>query len=206
MKFILSLLILIFSSLLQAQSVSYKLSMPKPQNHYFHVEMELEDFNEKEIDISLPVWAPGSYLVREFSKNINMVKAFDENGNPLEIKKQRKNSWTINKSKNKKVVVKYEVYAFELSVRTSFLDLTHGYVSGSGVFMFVEGHLDVSGELKIIPFEGFSTVLQQNCNMPESPRCTFRMSGRRNHCICSVRQPSDAETTIFVNRECGAPL
>ncbi|MDO7614819.1 MAG: hypothetical protein MUQ75_11300, partial [Crocinitomicaceae bacterium] len=94
MKFILSLLILIFSSLLQAQSVSYKLSMPKPQNHYFHVEMELEDFNEKEIDISLPVWAPGSYLVREFSKNINMVKAFDENGNPLEIKKQRKNSWT----------------------------------------------------------------------------------------------------------------
>jgi len=158
MKFILSLLILIFSSLLQAQSVSYKLSMPKPQNHYFHVEMELEDFNEKEIDISLPVWAPGSYLVREFSKNINMVKAFDENGNPLEIKKQRKNSWTINKSKNKKVIVKYEVYAFELSVRTSFLDLTHGYVSGSGVFMFVEGHLDVSGELKIIPFEGFSTV------------------------------------------------
>ena len=132
--------------------------MPKPQNHYFHVEMELEDFNEKEIDISLPVWAPGSYLVREFSKNINMVKAFDENGNPLEIKKQRKNSWTINKSKNKKVIVKYEVYAFELSVRTSFLDLTHGYVSGSGVFMFVEGHLDVSGELKIIPFEGFSTV------------------------------------------------
>ena len=158
MKFSLSLLILFACSMLHAQSVSYKLTMPKPQNHYFHVEMELKDFKEKEIDISLPVWAPGSYLVREFSKNINMVKAFDEKGNPLEIKKQRKNSWTINTSKNNKVVVKYDVYAFELSVRTSFLDLTHGYVSGSGVFMFVEGHLDASGQLKIVPFEGFSTV------------------------------------------------
>jgi len=54
MKFILSLLILIFSSLLQAQSVSYKLSMPKPQNHYFHVEMELEDFNEKKLIFLFP--------------------------------------------------------------------------------------------------------------------------------------------------------
>ena len=151
MKLTLLLLIFISSSVLHAQSVNYKLSMPKPQNHYFHVEMELIDFTEKEIDISLPVWAPGSYLVREFSKNINMVKAFDEKGNPLEIKKQRKNSWTIKKSKIKKVIVKYEVYAFELSVRTSFLDLTHGYVSGSRVFMFVEDHLDVSGQLKVMP-------------------------------------------------------
>ena len=158
MKFRLTLLIFISGSIFHAQSVNYKLSMPKPQNHYFHVEMELKDFNEKEIDISLPVWAPGSYLVREFSKNINTVKAFDENGNPLEIKKKRKNSWTINKAKHKKVIVKYEVYAFELSVRTSFLDLTHGYVSGSGVFMFVENHLDASGLLSVIPYESFSTI------------------------------------------------
>ena len=150
MKFSLTFLIFITGSMIYAQSEDYKLSMPKPQNHYYHVEMELKDFNEKEIEISLPVWAPGSYLVREFSKNVNLVKAFDENGNPLEIKKQRKNSWTIHKAKHKKVIVKYEVYAFELSVRTSFLDLTHGYVSGSGIFMFVENHIDVSGKLKIL--------------------------------------------------------
>lgn len=158
MKFNLTFLLFITGSVIYGQSVDYKLSMPKPQNHYFHVEMELKDFNEKEIDISLPVWAPGSYLVREFSKNINLVKAFDENGNPLAIKKKRKNSWTINKAKHKKVIVKYEVYAFELSVRTSFLDLTHGYVSGSGVFMFVENHLDASGLLSVIPYESFSTI------------------------------------------------
>jgi predicted metalloprotease with PDZ domain len=132
--------------------------MPKPQNHQFHVEMILNDFKEKTLDVSLPVWAPGSYLVREFSKNINLVKAFDENGNPLEVHKKKKNTWTITKGKRSKVILKYEVYAFELSVRTSFLDLTHGFVSGSGVFMFVEDHLNVNGLVEVLPYEGFSVV------------------------------------------------
>lgn len=158
MKYTLAILILISVGLIKAQSVNYNLSMPKPQNHQFLVEMELIDFKEKSIDISLPVWTPGSYLVREFSKNINLVKAYDENGNQLNVKKKKKNTWTISKGKNKKVLVKYEVYAFKLSVRTSFLDLTHGFVSGSGVFMFVENHLDISGKLKVIPYEGFSRV------------------------------------------------
>ena len=143
---------------IHAQSVDYKLSMPKPQNHQFHVEMTLNDFKEKTLDVSLPVWAPGSYLVREFSKNINLVKAFDEKGNPLEVHKKKKNTWTITKGKQSKVIVKYEVYAFELSVRTSFLDLTHGFVSGSGVFMFVEDHLNVNGIVEVLPYEGFSVV------------------------------------------------
>lgn len=158
MKYTLALLILISVSFIHAQSVSYKLSMPKPQNHQFHVEMTLADFKEKSIDVSLPVWSPGSYLVREFSKNVNLVKAFDENGNQIKVVKKKKNTWTIKKGKEKNVTVKYEVYSFELSVRTSFLDLTHGFVSGSGVFMFVEDHMDIAGQLEVFPYEGFSTV------------------------------------------------
>ncbi len=158
MRIQISLFLFLYFGFIHAQSVDYKLSMPKPQNHQFHVEMTLNDFKEKTLDVSLPVWAPGSYLVREFSKNINLVKAFDEKGNPLEVHKKKKNTWTITKGKKSKVIVKYEVYAFELSVRTSFLDLTHGFVSGSGVFMFVEDHLNVNGILEVLPYEGFSVV------------------------------------------------
>lgn len=158
MRIQICLFLFLFSGFIHAQSVNYELSMPKPQNHYYHIKMELNDFNQKELNISLPVWAPGSYLVREFSKNINLVKAFDEKGNPLEIKKTRKNSWSIKKGNKQNVVIKYEVYAFELSVRTSFLDLTHGFVSGSGVFMFVEDYLDIGGSLKILLYEGFTKV------------------------------------------------
>lgn len=139
--------------------------MPRPQNHYFLVEMELSDFKEKAVDVKMPVWAPGSYLVREFSKNVNMVYAKDEAGNPLKVVKKSKNTWQITKGKAKKIIVNYEVYAFELSVRTSFLDLTHGFVSGSGVFMYVNGYQQKKGELEVVPFTDFkkvSTALPKN--------------------------------------------
>ena len=129
------------------QTVKYYLSMPKPQNHYFHVEMVLEGFDEKTIDVSLPVWAPGSYLVREFAKHINLVKATNNAGKSLKVQKKKKNTWSIAKGKSSEIRIAYDVYAFELSVRTSFLDLTHGFVSGSGVFMFVENNLNVSGDV-----------------------------------------------------------
>ena len=109
MRIQICLSLFLYFGFIHAQSVDYKLSMPKPQNHQFHVEMTLNDFKEKTLDVSLPVWAPGSYLVREFSKNINLVKAFDEKGNPLDVHKKKKNTWTITKGKQSKVIVKYEV-------------------------------------------------------------------------------------------------
>ncbi|MES2799811.1 MAG: PDZ domain-containing protein [Bacteroidota bacterium] len=156
------LITLLFAVVLQstsvAQQIHYRLSMPKPQNHYFEVEMELSNFKDKVLNVKMPVWAPGSYLVREFAKNVNVVTAFDENNKALKVEKQAKNNWSIEKGKAKKVVVRYQVYAFELSVRTSFLDLTHGYVSGSGVFMYVDKFKEKAGTLTVDPFENFKKV------------------------------------------------
>ncbi len=141
-----------------AQEISYNLKMEKPQNHYFNVEMQLKDFKEKEIHVKLPIWAPGSYLAREFAKNTNLVTATDENGKVLPVQKTDKNTWNIKKGKAKNVTVRYDIYAFELTVRTSFLDLTHGFVSGSGVFMYVENHKDLKGELTVFPYRDFSRI------------------------------------------------
>ncbi|MEY4602732.1 MAG: hypothetical protein RIT43_24 [Bacteroidota bacterium] len=143
---------------LLAQKISYEVSMPKPQNHYFHVEMVLSGFKEKELTVKMPVWAPGSYLVREFSKNVDLVKAFDESGKPLKVSKRSKNSWSVERGAATSVKVVYDVYSFELSVRTSFLDLTHGFISGSGVFMYLEGQKELSGELTVKPFKEFKKV------------------------------------------------
>ena len=158
MKQILLFAISLLTLQLSAQTIAYQLRMPKPQNHYFEVEMTLSDFKEKELNLKLPVWAPGSYLVREFSKNLNLVKAYDENGKEIQVVKKTKNTWTVKSNGEKKIKVKYEVYSFELSVRTSFLDLTHGFVSGSGVFMYVDGYKDKSGSLEIVKHPTFSTI------------------------------------------------
>jgi predicted metalloprotease with PDZ domain len=146
-------------------TISYELRMPKPQNHYFEVQMNITENDAKEVEVKLPVWTPGSYLVREFSKNINLVKAFTKDGKPLKVNKKAKNAWVIEAGNTKDIQVKYEVYSFEVSVRTPFLDLSHGFVSGSGVFMYVEKAMNQSGSLIIFPHESFkriSTSLQSD--------------------------------------------
>ena len=93
-----SSLAIVFSFSLLAvfgQSIKYNLKMPRPQSHYFNVEMEVSDLAMQSFDVKMPVWAPGSYLVREFAKNVNLVKAFDENGKELEVIKKTKNKWNL---------------------------------------------------------------------------------------------------------------
>lgn len=132
--------------------------MSKPQSHYFEVEMVLTGFKENAVTVKMPVWAPGSYLVREFSRHVNQVHAVDDSGKQLKVYKTSKNAWKIEKGKAKTISVKYEVYCFELSVRTSFLDLTHGFISGSSVFCYVDGFKDSPGTLDVIPYGGFSKI------------------------------------------------
>ena len=166
MKLFLGLLFTITSFLSWSIEIAYSVRMSKPQNHYFEVEMSISQINQKSLIVKLPVWAPGSYLVREFSKNINLVRAFNEQGKELEITKNAKNAWQINTTGIKSLKVRYEVYSFELSVRTSFLDLTHGYISGPGIFMYVDNFKDTKGILKIFPFETFKKI---NTALPIAP-------------------------------------
>ena len=138
--------------------ISYALKMPRPQNHYFQVEMQVEQLKQKTALVKLPVWAPGSYLVREFSRHLNQVKAYSLQGAALPVTKKTKNAWEIDLKGQTAFIVKYEVYAFELSVRTSFLDETHGFVSGPSMFMYLDGFKETGGELLVQPHSSFKKV------------------------------------------------
>jgi predicted metalloprotease with PDZ domain len=142
---------------IHAAKVNYTLSMPQPHTHYFEVEMTVEDAPADYVDLKMPVWAPGSYLVREFSRNVEGITA-SGNSSALKVEKLTKNTWRVHAKKAKSFTVKYKVYAFELSVRTSFVDASHGYVNGTSVFLFVDQKLDASGSLKVVPFKDWKTI------------------------------------------------
>ncbi|RNI27970.1 M61 family peptidase [Rufibacter immobilis] len=144
------------SSAFAAPSLSYRLSMPEPHTHYFEVEMRLQGFKGKNLDVTMPVWAPGSYLIREFPKNVEAFEAYVGNSRVNSFKTD-KNTWRVAHG-GKDVTVKYKVYAFELSVRTSFIDASHGYLNGTSVFMYPEGHKDLPSTLTVVPFKGWSKV------------------------------------------------
>ncbi|MFT5779342.1 MAG: putative metalloprotease with PDZ domain, partial [Crocinitomicaceae bacterium] len=93
------MLVLVLTFFSFGQEIKYNLKMTKPQNHYFQVEMELSNFDQEEIMVKMPIWSPGSYLAREFAKNVDLVVATDEDGGVLPVKKISKNTWKITKAK-----------------------------------------------------------------------------------------------------------
>lgn len=137
--------------------IGFEVSFTEPQAHYAEVEMNISGINKDYVDVKMPVWAPGSYLVREFSKNVEGFKA-SAAGKPVKFEKVRKNIWRVYGAKASQLKVNYRVYANEVSVRTSFIDASHAFLSSTGIFMYPDGHLKSPSTVKVVPFEGWSKV------------------------------------------------
>jgi predicted metalloprotease with PDZ domain len=158
MNKIVALCFLLLPLLSHALELTYHLSMPQPNSHYFAVKIDVKGNTANTQEFKLPVWTPGSYLVREFSKNLNQVKAIDINNKELVVNKKTKNAWEVQCAGQENFTIFYEVYAFELSVRTPYLDNTHGFVAGAAVFMYTDATKNQPGLLKVYPHQSFKKV------------------------------------------------
>lgn len=129
--------------------INYTISFSKPFTHYCEVEISVNNIKQDSVIFSMPVWTPGSYLVREFARNIESVIAENSIGKKLNIQKINKNSWEVNSESESEVKLKYRVYCNEPSVRTSEINSEHAFLANAGVFMFVRGFENCKCVLKI---------------------------------------------------------
>ncbi|MHA8049727.1 M61 family metallopeptidase [Aquirufa sp. ROCK-SH2] len=160
---LISILFLSISSLTFG-GISHQVAMPEPHTHYFEVttrvDLKSEVYKKSYLDLKMAAWTPGSYLIREFARNVESLSA-SSNGKSLAFQKINKNTWRIQLNKdqlNGIIDVKYKVYAFELSVRTSFLDDTHGYINPASVLLYMNDFKNKAQEIEIIPFKNFKKV------------------------------------------------
>jgi len=103
--------------------------------------------------VSLPVWIPGSYLVREFSKNVQNFQA-RQGRREVAITQQDKCSWQIDCKAGQALTLSYEVYAFDNSVRTAWLDSRRGFFNGTSLCLRVHGQEDRPHRLQLQPVKG----------------------------------------------------
>jgi predicted metalloprotease with PDZ domain len=169
MKKVLLIICFISTIIANAGNISYQVSMPEPHTHYYNVEMTVTDHQKDYFDIQMPVWSPGSYLVREFAKAVESLESTSAN-NIVKSEKINKNTWRIYSNKSNNVVINYRVYAFELSVRTSFVDASHAYFNGTSMFMFIEELKNTPHNLTIIPFEDWKKV---STSLPKTSKTAF---------------------------------
>ncbi|MEB3831659.1 M61 family metallopeptidase [Phormidium sp. CCY1219] len=134
-----------------APQLYYQVAMREPQTHLFDVMLRLRGWQESVLDLKMPVWTPGSYLVREYAKHLQEFSACDPDERSLSWRKVSKNHWQIDTPGISEIIVRYRIYANELTVRTNHLDATHGYFNGAALFFYVPGFERSPIEVQIIP-------------------------------------------------------
>ncbi len=133
-----------------SKMIVYQVKISDPSSHLFEVTLELENWQKDTLDLKFPVWTPGSYLVREYSKHLQNFQAHTNKGEKLPFVKITKNHWQIQTLKQPKIIISYQIYANELSVRTNHLDDSHGYFNGAALFFLIVGLESEPITLKII--------------------------------------------------------
>lgn len=121
--------------------VQYEVSFASADNHYVDVTATLPSADADQT-LMMPVWTPGSYLVRDYSRHIDSVSASDNVGGALRVQKVSKNRWHVANEPGRTVTLKYRVYCRELSVRTNFVDRDFALLNGAALFLTTDDRMD----------------------------------------------------------------
>jgi len=120
-------------------STDYLLRVAQPEARRIELEIGCETRGASSLEVRLPVWTPGSYLVREHQRHIDGLVARDQAGRALTVEKSDKQTWRISCAGTSRVTVAYRLHCFELTVRTNHVDPTHAFINPSAAFAFFVG-------------------------------------------------------------------
>ncbi len=180
-------------------AISYRLSFPAPATHYVEVEARIpvvptRDGRPDQVELFMAVWTPGSYLVREYSRHVEDLRASTPAGAALELRKVRKNRWRVHLSDDSpaaQIVLRYRLYAREMSVRTNFVDDQIAILNGAPTFVSVRGGQHLAHEVVVEPAPGWEAVVTA---LPAHP------DGAPNHFVAA-----DFDTLVDAPIVAGTP-
>ena len=132
--------------------IHYTIQPSDPKGHLYEVTVTISQPVQPIQVVSLPNWIPGSYLIRDFSKHIIGLQAFTADQSPVDLQLTDKSSWQFA-SEGQSVTLRYQVYAWDLSVRGAHFDESHAFFNGTSVFLAVENQRDTVCSLQVIPTE-----------------------------------------------------
>lgn len=124
-----------------APRVAFTVSMPRPETHYFHVEGVFEGFCDETVELKMPAWTPGYYVILDHAKNVGRFSARDSSGHSLSWEKSAKNAWRVRTGRTSPFTVSYDVWAFGNSIAESSLSERQAFLSPTGLFLHPGGKI-----------------------------------------------------------------
>jgi len=128
--------------------IRYTISLDKANQHLIDVSMTVDQRLRKNQELWLPDWIPGSYMIRDFSRNIVLLNAYEDK-TPIKISKKSKSTWLLQEDVDK-LTINYQVYAWDLSVRSAHFDDQHCFFNGTSTFIALKGLEELPHRVEII--------------------------------------------------------
>src|SRR5918993_2527191 len=176
--------------------ITFTVAMSRPHTHLFEVDINIKRASNgpQEELLVMPVWTPGSYMVREFARHVQDFTASDASGQPLKWEKTNKNTWHVVTNGARAWHATYSVYANELSVRTSELNSSHAFWNNANLLMYLEGFLKSPSTVRVLAAD----VWKVATGLPPAPgqKNTFRAENF-DVLYDSPFEVSDFKTLVF---------
>jgi predicted metalloprotease with PDZ domain len=153
--------------------IRYTLRFPAPQTHYLEVEATYPTGGRPQTELFMAVWTPGSYLVREYERNIENLVAKSADGRTRTVQKTRKNRWSVESAGAPRVTVTYRVYGREMTVRNNWVESAFAMLNGAPTFLTLAERANRAHEVRIempTAWKGVATPLMPFAGQPN----TFR--------------------------------
>jgi predicted metalloprotease with PDZ domain len=132
-----------------ALQLAYSIEMSNPESHLFEVTFQISNWQNGVLDLKMPVWTPGSYLVREYARHL---QNFAIAGRPPHTwQKLSKNHWQVQTGGMTALTVSYRIFANELTVRTNHLDSTHGFFNPAALCLYIPGYESHPIQITVTP-------------------------------------------------------
>lgn len=154
MKLILSLFVITSIMAAQPSKVEYTLGMPDPKSHVFEVSATFTNLASADatLDLIMPVWRSGRYVLFDLAGNVITFQARDANGRELAWEKIDKMTWRVQKKGATNVTASYTLFANDFTTRKNGLNAEHAFVNGAAVFMYAEKYRRLPVRLSIKPY------------------------------------------------------
>ena len=140
------------SAALQTAGVHYRVDASRVHAHLFSITLTIAQPQAQQV-VSLPAWIPGSYLVREFARHLQHLRA-TQGRKRIDVSQLDKATWLIDCQSNQSVQLHYEVYAFDTSVRAAYLDSRRGFFNGTSLCLRVHGQEALTHHMQLVPVSG----------------------------------------------------
>ena len=130
-------------------AIRYTLRFPAPQTNYLDVEAIVPTDGRSTVEMFMAVWTPGSYLVREYERNLEAVAA-TAGGRSLQVDKPVKNRWRVTTAGAREFTLTYRVFSHEMTVRSNWVDSDFAMINGAPTFLAIAGSLDRPHEVTLV--------------------------------------------------------